>query len=111
MTYSNPLSTKLGLLDDDLKTEGKLLRLCADLHAKILTPVEVPFQWHYVEENLAADVALKANWQAWKTFDERTVWARSQDNTWFAAEVTVPKEAAGKTFIMRVTSQWSDRPG
>ncbi|MDB5585184.1 MAG: alpha-mannosidase [Devosia sp.] len=111
MTYSNPLSTKLGLLDDDLKTEGKLLRLCADLHAKILTPVEVPFQWHYVEENLSAQAALKADWRGWTKFDARTVWARSQDNTWFAAEVTVPKEAAGKTFIMRVTSQWSDRPG
>jgi len=111
MTYSNPLSTKLGLLDDDLKTEGKLLRLCADLHAKILTPVDVPFQWHYIEENLSAPAALKADWRGWTKFDERTVWARSQDNTWFAAEVIVPKEAAGKTFIMRVTSQWSDRPG
>ena len=31
MTYSDPLSSKLALLDDDLKMEGKLLRLCADL--------------------------------------------------------------------------------
>ncbi len=111
MTYTNPLSSKLGLMDDDLKMEGKLLRLCADLRSKILTPVETPFQWRYIEENLPAETALKTDWRAWKAFDERTVWARSQDNTWFAAEVTVPKEAAGKTFIMRITSQWSDRPG
>jgi alpha-mannosidase len=111
MTYSNPLSAKLALMDDDLKMEGKLLRLCADLHAKILTPVEAPFQWHYSEAEMSANQALKADWRGWKSFDARTVWAKKQGHTWFAGETTVPKEAAGKTFIMRVTSQWQDRPG
>ncbi|HTN62506.1 MAG TPA: alpha-mannosidase, partial [Devosia sp.] len=111
MTYSNPLSAKLALMDDDLKMEGKLLRLCADLHAKILTPVEAPFQWHYSEAEMSADQALKADWRGWKSFGARTVWAKKQGHTWFAGETTVPKEAAGKTFVMRVTSQWQDRPG
>ena len=111
MTYSNPLSSKLALLDDDINLEGKLLRLCADLHAKILTPVEAPFQWHYTEADLTAAQALKADWRGWAAFDARTVWAKKQGHTWFSGETTVPKEAAGKTFIMRVTSQWQDRPG
>ncbi|HTM76317.1 MAG TPA: hypothetical protein VL133_01610, partial [Devosia sp.] len=111
MTYSNPLSAKLALMDDDLKMEGKLLRLCADLRAKILTPVEAPFQWHYSEAELTAEQALKADWRGWKGFDARTVWAKKQGHTWFAGETVVPKQAAGKTFIMRVTSQWQDRPG
>ncbi|WP_375450077.1 alpha-mannosidase [uncultured Devosia sp.] len=111
MTYSNPLSAKLGLLDDDLKTEGKLLRLCADLHAKIVTPLDTPFAWRFLEQGLGAADALKADWHAWKPFDDRTVWARKQDNTWFAAEITVPREAAGKTFVLRVSSQWQQRPG
>lgn len=111
MTYSNPLSAKLALMDDDLKMEGKLLRLCADLHDKILTPVEAPFQWHYSEAELTAEQALKADWRGWKAFDARTVWAKKQGHTWFAGETIVPEAASGKTFIMRVTSQWQDRPG
>jgi len=112
MTYSNPLSSKLALMDDDLKTEGKLLRLCADLAAKILTPIpDAPFQWHAMEADTSAEAALKADWRKWPEFGHRSVWAKKQGNTWFAAEVTVPEEARGKTLVLKFSSQWQDRPG
>jgi alpha-mannosidase len=111
MTYSNPLTKKLGLLTDDLKQEGKLLRLCADLHAKILTPVPGEIAWRYFEDDLTADQALAADWRGWPQFTQRTVWSKHQGHTWFAAEITVPEEARGKTFVLRFTSQWQDRPG
>lgn len=112
MTYSNPLSSKLGLLDDDLKMEGKLIRLCADLAAKILTPIEnVPFQWHVERGDVSAEAALKANWQSWEKFGSHSVWAKKQGHTWFAAEVIVPEEARGQTYVLKFTSQWQERPG
>jgi len=113
MTYSNNLSTKLGLLDDDLKMEGKLLRLCADLEQKIRTPIkDVPFQWHVQRaDGFSAADALKADWRKWEEFGRHSVWAKHQEHTWFAAEITVPKEARGKVFVAHFTSQWQDRPG
>jgi len=113
MTYSNPLSSKLGLLDDDLKQEGKLLRLCADLEKKIRTPLgNVPFQWHVQRaDNFSAADALKADWRQWEQFGRHSVWAKHQEHTWFAAEITVPEEARGKIFVAHFTSQWQDRPG
>lgn len=113
MTYSNPQSTKLGLLDDDLKMEGKLLRLCADLEKKIRTPIaNVPFQWHVQRaDGFTAAEALKADWRNWEEFGRHSVWAKHQEHTWFAAEITVPEEAKGKVFVAHFTSQWQDRPG
>lgn len=111
MIYSNPLTRKLGLLTDDLKQEGKLFRLCADLHAKILTPVPGEIAWRYFEGDLAADQALAADWRGWPQFTQRTVWSKHQGHTWFAADIEVPQEAKGKTFVLRFSSQWQDRPG
>jgi alpha-mannosidase len=113
MTYANPLSTKLGLIDDDLKMEGKLLRLCADLEQKTRTPIaDVPFQWHIQRaDGYSAADALKADWRQWEKFGSHTVWAKHQEHSWFAAEITVPKEAKGQVFVARFTSQWQDRPG
>lgn len=113
MTYSNPLSSKLGLGDDDLKMEGKLLRLCADLESKIRTPLaDVPFQWHVQRaDGFSADSALAADWRAWEAFRSHSVWGKHQEHTWFAAEITVPEAARGQVFVMRFTSQWQHRPG
>lgn len=112
MTYSNPLSSKLGLLDDDLKMEGKLLRLCADLEKKILTPIaDAPFQWHVQHADVTAEQALADNWRSWEQFGSHSVWAKKQGHTWFAAEVVVPEAAAGQTLVLKFTSQWQDRPG
>jgi alpha-mannosidase len=113
MTYSNPLSSKLGLLDDDLKQEGKLLRLCSDLEKKIRTPLNnVPFQWHVQRaDGFSSADALKADWRQWEKFGRHSVWAKHQEHTWFAAEITVPEEAKGKVFVAHFTSQWQDRPG
>lgn len=112
MTYSNPLSSKLGLLDDDLKMEGKLLRLCADLQQKILTPIdEFPWQWHVQRADISAADALAADWHQWDAFGSHSVWAKKQGHTWFAAKVEIPEAARGKTFLLRFTSQWQDRPG
>lgn len=112
MTYSNPLSSKLGLLDDDLKMEGKLLRLCADLEKKILTPIaDVPWQWHVQRADITTAEALSADWRSWEQFGPHSVWAKHQGHTWFAAEVVVPEAARGKTFVLKFTSQWQSRPG
>ncbi|HEY8577979.1 MAG TPA: glycoside hydrolase family 38 C-terminal domain-containing protein [Devosia sp.] len=112
MTYSNPMATKLGLLDDDLKMEGKLLRLCADLQGKILTPIPgLEWQWYVERADITAEQALAADWRQWEAFGPHSVWAKKQGHTWFAAEVTVPEAARGKTFVLRFTSQWQDRPG
>ena len=112
MTYSNPQSSKLGLLDDDLKMEGKLIRLCADLEKKILTPVAgVAWQWHVQRDDVTAAQALASDWRNWEQFGSHSVWAKKQGHTWFAAEVMVPEAAAGKTFVLKFTSQWQDRPG
>jgi alpha-mannosidase len=107
----NPLKSKLGLLDDDIKQEEKLLRLCADLGSKILTPLHAELDWRYSEADLKAGEALKADWRKWNAFTPRTVWSKKQGHTWFAANVVVPESAKGKTLIIRVTSQWQDRPG
>lgn len=105
------ISGKLGLLDDDVKLAGKLERLCKDLHAKILTPVEGQLDWHYCDGELSAEDALGADWRNWDSFGPKTVWSKKQGHTWFAAEVIVPPEAEGKTLVLRFTSQWQDRPG
>ena len=89
----NTLATKLGLLDDDIKQEEKLFRLCADLRSKILTPVDGEFSWRYSEADLSADDALKADFRSWPAFTDKTVWSKKQGHTWFAAEVTVPEAA------------------
>ena len=107
----NTLSARLGLLDDDIKQEEKLLRLVADLGARILTPIEGDFAWRYTEAALTADEALEADWRAWPEFTPKTVWGRKQDHTWFAAEMVVPESARGKTFVLRFTSAWQERPG
>jgi alpha-mannosidase len=111
MTYTNLLSNKLGLLDDDIKLEAKLLRLAADLQTKLVTLIEAPFSWRYSEADMTAGTALSADWRTWPEFGPRTVWSKKQGHTWFAAEVTVPEEAAGKTLVLRFTSQWQERPG
>ncbi|MBJ3785955.1 alpha-mannosidase [Devosia sediminis] len=112
MTYLNPLAGRLGLGVDDMKREGKLLRLCADLEAKIRTPIpDMPFAWRIQRESMTAAEALAADWRSWEAFDAHSVWAKSQDHSWFAAEVVVPETARGKTFVMRVSSQWQERPG
>lgn len=107
----NKYSNKLGLLQDDIKQQTKLERLCADLHAKILTSVGGEISWHYSETDQSAEEALAADWSTWAPFDHRSVWAKKQGHTWFAAEVEVPADAAGKTFVLRFKSQWQDRPG
>ncbi len=107
----NPLKGKLGLLDDDVKREEKLHRLTADLGSKILTPIGGELDWRYTEADLTAADALKADWRKWSEFTPRTVWSKKQGNTWFAAEVVVPQAAKGQTLVIRVTSQWQDRPG
>ena len=105
MTYSNPLSTKLGLLDDDLKMEGKLLRLCADLEQQdpdARSPTS-PWQWHVQRADVTAEAALKADdWRNWEQFGPHSVWAKKQGHTWFAAEVTVPEAAAGQDLRAQV---------
>ncbi|MCP8883314.1 glycosyl hydrolase-related protein [Devosia sp. XJ19-1] len=112
MAYSNPLSSRLALQVDDIKREGKLFALCADLESKIRTPLpEMAFNWHVQRQSLTATEALAADWRAWERFDSHSVWAKKQDHTWFAAEVVVPEGARGKTLVMRFSSQWQDRPG
>ena len=112
MTYSNPMSSKLGLLDDDLKMEGKLIRLCADLERKILTPVSgVSWQWRVQRADVTAEQALADDWRNWETFGPHSVWAKKQGHTWFAAEIEIPEAARGKTFLLKFTSQWQERPG
>jgi alpha-mannosidase len=111
MTYSTPLKQKLALGIDDVKEEGKLLRLLADLRAKILTPVPGAIDWHYHEADIDLASALSADATRWPLFTQRTVWSKHQGHTWFAASVTVPEEAAGRTFVLRFSSQWQERPG
>ena len=50
----NPLKTRLGLLDDDIKREDKLHRLCKDLGSKILVPIGEEVAWRYSEADLSA---------------------------------------------------------
>lgn len=107
----NTLSKQLGLLGDDIKQEEKLFRLCADLGAKILTEVEAEFSWRYTEAELTAEQALKADWRSWAAFGPKTVWAKKQGHTWFAAEIIIPEGARGKSFALHFASQWQDRPG
>ena len=107
----NALSSRLGLLDDDIKQEEKLFRLCRDLHAKILTPIDGDFAWRYQPADMEATAVLASDRCSWPEFTPTTVWAKKQGHTWFAAEVTVPEAARGKTFVLRFTSQWQDRPG
>lgn len=107
----NALASKLGLLDDDIKLENKLFRLCEDLRAKILTPVAGSLGWRYTEADVGADEAPAADWRGWDSFTPRTVWSKKQGHTWFAAEVEVPAAAAGQTLVLRFTSQWQERPG
>ncbi|GLQ56247.1 alpha-mannosidase [Devosia nitrariae] len=111
MSFVNPLAQRLGLLTDDTKQEGKLARLCDDLARKILTPVPGEVAWRYNEDVENAGEALGADWRGWPEFTQRTVWSKKQGHTWFAAEIEVPAEAAGKTFVLRFTSQWQNRPG
>lgn len=112
MSMSNPLARQLALGDDDTKTEGKLLRLCADLEAKILTPIpDAPFQWHVLHADSTSEAALSADWTGWEEFGSRSIWAKHQGHTWFAARVTVPEAARGETLVLQFTSQWQERPG
>jgi alpha-mannosidase len=58
----NTLSTKLGLLDDDIKQEEKLLRLCADLKRQDPDPDRGRFRLAMcTEAELDAEAALKAD--------------------------------------------------
>jgi alpha-mannosidase len=111
MTYTTPLKQKLALGIDDVKQEGKLVRLLDDLKDRILTAVPGEIGWHMAEAELTPETALSADWQAWPAFGPRSVWSRKQGHTWFAARVTVPEAAAGQTFVLRFTSQWQERPG
>src|SRR5260221_12066456 len=80
----NALLGKLGLLDDDRKRKAKLLRLCADLGDKMLTPLGVELSWRYSEADLDAGTALAADWRQWSVFTARTEWSKKQGHTWFA---------------------------
>jgi len=111
MSYTTPLKAKLHLTTDDVKQEGKLDRLLKDLAEKIYTPVPGDIAWYIQEADIEPQAALTADWRAWTTFNQRSVWSRHQNHTWFAAEIEVPEEAAGKTFILRFSSQWQERPG
>src|SRR5476649_1362724 len=105
------LNSRLDLHDEDLKRQAKLARLCADLQQKIITPLGTELRWRFTEVDLSLTEALAYDWQKWPSFTPRTVWAKKQRHTWFAAEVVVPEDAAGATLIIRFTSQWQDRPG
>ncbi|HVY20673.1 MAG TPA: glycoside hydrolase family 38 C-terminal domain-containing protein [Bauldia sp.] len=107
----NVLAGKLGLLDDDTKREDKLLRLTADLASKILTPLGAELSWRYSEADLDAKTALAADWRQWPLFTPRTVWSKKQGHTWFAGETVIPAAGKGQTVVLRITSQWQDRPG
>ena len=107
----NSLAGRLGLLNDDKKLEGKLTRLCADVAAKINTPIGGTLDWRYSEADLTAQQALAADWRKWAPFTPRTVWAKKQGHTWLAAEIEVPSSAKGGTLVVRFTSQWQERPG
>lgn len=111
MSYATPLKAKLALKTDDVKQEGKLHRLLQDLKEKILEPVPGVPDWHYFEADIDPAAALSADWRSWPAFGARTVWSRKQGHTWFATEITVPEEARGKTFLLRFSSQWQERPG
>jgi alpha-mannosidase len=111
MAYANPLAKKLELGVDDVKQEGKLQRLLADLAQHILKPVPFALAWRYSESISGIDEALGADWRNWPEFGPRTVWGRDQAHTFFAAEFVIPEEAAGKTFLLRFTSGWQDRLG
>lgn len=107
----NLLQTKNGLLNDDIKKEAMLQRLCLDLKEKIFTLVSGNLNWRFSDQDLVADDALKADWRIWQEFGSRSVWGKKQGHSWLAAEVTVPTGAAGKTFVLRFSSQWQERPG
>ncbi|MBL1421672.1 MAG: alpha-mannosidase [Alphaproteobacteria bacterium] len=109
--YINPLAKKHDLQSDSLRQEAKLLRLCEDLEAKILTSVDGEINWHYRIVDPTEAEALAADWRQWEEFTQKTVWGRKQGHTWFSAEVTVPQDAAGKVFLLHFTSQWQDRLG
>ena len=109
--YQNPLAAKLELTDDDLKREAKLIRLCQDLRAKILTVIEAPFQWRYFEGEIAGPDAPPEGWRDWPLFDRRTVWGRPQSHTWLAAEVVVPDAAKGRELLLQFSSAWEPRQG
>lgn len=111
MTYSTPLKQKLALGLDDVKEEGKLVRLMKDLEGRILTPVPGAIDWRFCEADMSDAAALAADTGAWAGFTQRTVWSRDKGHTWFAARVTVPEEARGRTFVLRFSSQWQERPG
>jgi alpha-mannosidase len=111
MTYSNPLSQRLALGLDDLREEGKIERLLADLRAKILVAVPGEIAWRICRDEIDTATALAADISAWPILGPRAVWSKPQGHSWFAARVTVPAAAAGKTFVLRFASQWQDRPG
>ena len=103
--YITPLTNEHGLLPDDLRQEAKLMRLCEDLQAENYAPVSGQIGWFYAEDDLTKKQALAADWGAWRSFGARTVWSKKQGHTWLAAEVNVPDDAAGKTFVRRISSQ------
>lgn len=109
--YRNPIATRLGLKRDDEKLEAKLLRLCEDVHGKILSPVAIDIDWSYCEDKMSSAEAMAADWSNWPVFTERTVWGQPQSNTWIAADITVPETAAGAIFLLKFSSNWVDRPG
>ena len=83
--YINPLANKHGLQDDSLRQEAKLVRLCEDLEAKILTPIGGGLDWHYRTAEITEAEALGADWRQWDKFTQQTVWSKKQGHTWFAA--------------------------
>jgi len=105
------LTNARDLLDDDVKKEAMLERLCLDLHHKVLTPVEGQISWHVSRSDISVQDALSADWRGWEKFDIRSVWGKKQGHTFFVAEIEVPQDAEGKTFLLRFTSQWNFRPG
>lgn len=61
----NPLAQKLGLLDDDIKREDKLFRLCRDLGDKIMVPVPGALTLHIEAADMSTEAALAADWRLW----------------------------------------------
>lgn len=105
------LSNARDLLDDDVKKEAMLERLCLDLFDKVLTPVDGQINWRVNNSDISVQDALSEDWRTWEKFDSRSVWGKKQGHTFFVAEIEVPQDAKDKTFLLRFTSQWNFRPG
>jgi alpha-mannosidase len=109
--YINLLADQLGLGNDDLKREAKLVRLCEDLCQKILTPIDGAITWHWKEGDIAGPDEPPADWTNWPVLTDRSVWGRDQAHTWFVSKLEIPENARGKTLLVQISSGWQARQG